>query len=139
MKKFFILLFLGAVIALSSYSAGYYFGSGSQIAWWINNGLHFLGGAYAFFFIGSVFDITKKYHNTVTTSLMRAVIFLFGALVLGVIWEWYELFFIYWNSTVLMTKGNGVYLDTMGDLALDLLGATFSGFYYTIIKNGRKK
>jgi|SRR3989344_201128 len=139
MKKFFILLFLGGIIVLSSYLVGYYFGAEPRLVWRISNALHFLGGIYGFFFIHSVFEITKKYHNIVTTPLAKTIVFIFGALVLGVLWEWYELFFIYWNSSLLMAKGNGVYLDTMGDLAFDSLGAILAGFYYTTIKNVKNK
>lgn len=140
MKKFFILLFLGGIIALSSYSAGHYLGVESRIVWRINNTLHFLGGLYAFFLISSIFDITKNYHNTVSTFVMKAVIFIFGALFLGVLWEWFELFFIYWEKvSMLKNQGAAIYIDTMGDLALDLFGALSAGFYYTVIKNGKNK
>lgn len=139
MKKLFILLFLGGIIALFSYLAGYYLGTESRAAWRINNILHFLGGVYAFFFVGSVFDITKKYHNTAAAPLMRSIIFVLGALFLGVLWEWYELFFIYWKDILSSLKSNPIYIDTMGDLALDLSGALLAGFYYIFIKNGKNK
>lgn len=140
MKNFLILLFLGGIIAISSYLAGYYFGAESRVAWRINNTLHFLGGVYAFFFIGSVFNVTKRYHNTIAAPLAKSVIFIFGALFLGVLWEWYELFFIYWQKVFVMkNQGAAIYIDTMGDLALDLLGALSAGFYYIFVKNGKNK
>lgn len=139
MKKFFILLFLGGMIVLSSYLAGYYLGAESRMTWRVSNILHFLGGIYAFFFVSSVFDITKKYHNTATTSIMKAVIFIIGALFLGVLWEWYELFFIYWKEIFILPKGNMVYIDTMSDLALDLFGALLAGLYSIIAKNAKKR
>lgn len=140
MKNFFILLFLGGTIVLSSYLAGHYLGVESRVVWWISNALHFLGGVYAFFFVGSVFNITKRYHNTMAMPLVKSIIFIFGALVLGVFWEWYELFFIYWEKVfTLKNQGAAIYIDTMGDLALDLLGALSAGFYYIFIKNGKNK
>lgn len=140
MKKFFILLFLGGIIVLFSYLVGHYLGVESRVVWRISNVLHFLGGLYAFFFISSVFDITKKYHKTIAIPLMKAVIFIFGALFLGVLWEWYELFFIYFEKVfMLKNQGAAIYIDTMGDLALDLFGALLAGFYYTVIKNDKKK
>lgn len=139
MKIFFILLFLGSVIVLSSYLAGHYFGIESKITWRISNTLHFLGGVYAFFFVGSFFNITKRHHNTVATPLVKSVIFVFGALFLGVLWEWYELFFIYWDKVFELLESNLVYIDTMSDLALDLFGALLAGFYYVVVKNGKNK
>ena len=131
MKKFVILLFLGGAIVLFSYLTGYYFGLESRKVLLISSALHFLGGIYAFFFVFSVFDITKKYHNTITISPMKALIFISGALALGVLWEWYELFFIYWDKVSILSKQSAmIYVDTMGDLALDLAGALSASFYY---------
>ena len=139
MKKFIILLFLGGAIVLFSYLTGYYFGLESRKVWLISNVLHFLGGIYAFFFIGSIFNVTKKYHNTIATPVMKAVIFIFGALFLGVLWEWYELFFIFWDKVfVLKSQNVAIYVDTMGDLSLDLLGALLAGFYYLAIRKWKK-
>lgn len=139
MKKIVILLFLGGIIVLFSYSIGNYFGLESRKAWLISNSLHFLGGAYAFFFIASVFDTTKKYHNTVTSPLFKALFFVFGALTLGVLWEWYELIFIFWdNIFILKNQDVALYVDTMGDLALDLFGALLASFYYLYRESWKK-
>jgi len=133
MKKFIILLFLGSIIVLFSYLSGYYFGLESRRASLISNILHFLGGIYAFFFIASVFDVTKKYHNTITVPLMRALIFICGALVLGILWEWYEFIFIYYDKVFILNRqSNMIYIDTISDLMLDLLGAGLAGFYYFV-------
>lgn len=138
MKKFIILLFLGGAIVLFSYLISGYFGLESRQVWLISNVLHFLGGAYAFFFVGSVFNITKKYHNTVTSPLFKALFFVFGALALGVLWEWYELIFIYWDKAFILNKQSAlIYVDTMGDLALDLAGALSAGFY-SLVKESWK-
>mgnify|MGYP001604270658 FL=1 len=139
MKKFIILLFLGGAIVLFSYSAGNYLGLESRKVWLISNVLHFLGGIYTFFFIGSIFNVTKKYHNTSATPVMKAVIFIFGALFLGVLWEWYELFFIYWDKVFILNKQSAlVYVDTMGDLSLDLAGAFLASFYYLYKESWKK-
>lgn len=139
MKKFIILLFLGGIIVLFSYLISGYFGLESRQVWLISNSLHFLGGAYAFFFVGSVFNITKKYHNTVTSPLFKALFFVFGALTLGVLWEWYELIFIFWDKIfILKSQSVAIYVDTMGDLALDLFGALLASFYYLYKESWKK-
>lgn len=133
MKKVVILLLLGGVIVFLSYLTGYYFGLESRTVRLVSNVFHFLGGIYAFFFVISVFDVTKKYHNTAAAPFMKALFFIFGALALGVLWEWYEFIFIYYDK-VFSSDGQGaaVYADTMGDLALDLLGAASAGFYFLV-------
>ena len=140
MKKFIVLLFLGGIIVLFSYLTGYYFGLESRIVGLISNSLHFLSGIYAFFFVVSVFDITKKYHNTITVPLMESLIFICGALALGVIWEWYEFIFIYWDKVFILNKQSTlIYVDTVSDLALDLLGALSASFCYLIRKKWKKQ
>ena len=139
MKQFLLLLFLGGIIVLISFLTAWYFGPTSPIDWRVSNVLHFLGGIYAFFFIRFVFGFTHKYHKTETAFLMKIVIFAGGALILGVLWEWYEFIFIFQYGTFeLSPKGITVYFDTMTDLMLDLLGAISAGFYLAI-KNGKNK
>lgn len=132
MKKNIILLFLGGAIVLFSYLTGNYFGLESRQVWLISNILHFLGGIYAFFFVNSLFDISKKYHNIKTLPQVEALFFIAGALALGVMWEWYEFFFIYWDKVFILNKQSAlVYVDTISDLALDFFGALLAGFYYS--------
>lgn len=126
-------------MVLFSYLSGYYFGLESRVVAHISNILHFLGGAYAFFFAASVFYVTKKYHNTVTSPIMEVLIFICGALVLGVLWEWYEFIFIYWDRVFILNKQSVlIYVDTMSDLALDLAGALSASFYCLIRKKWKK-
>lgn len=139
MKKFIILLFLGGAIVLFSYLTGYYFGLESRSVWLISNVLHFLGGIYAFFFVALVFEVTNKYHNTIAIPTMRALIFISSALILGVLWEWYEFFFIYYDKVFILNKQSAlVYVDTMSDLALDLAGALLASFYYLVRRRWKK-
>lgn len=137
--RFLLLLFLGGFIVLTSFLLSRYFGLTSLVGWWLANSLHFLGGIYALFFIRFIFNFTHKYHKTETAFLMKIIIFSSGALVLGVLWEWYEFIFIYqYGAFGLSPKGITVYSDTITDLALDLLGAILAGVYL-IIKNGKNK
>lgn len=124
---------------MASFLFGWYFGLTSLFSWWFANGLHFLGGIYAFFFIRFVFNSTYKYHKTETAFLMKIIIFSGGALILGVLWEWYEFIFIYqYGAFGLSPKGITVYSDTITDLMFDLLGAALAGVYL-IVKNGKNK
>ena len=137
--KFIFLLFLGGIIVLASFLFGRYFGLTSLVSWWLANSIHFIGGVYAFFFTKFVFNLTIKYHKTETAFLMKVVIFVGSALILGVLWEWYEFIFIYRYGTFgLSPKGISVYSDTMTDLMFDLLGALSAGIYL-ILKNGKNK
>lgn len=137
--KFLFLLFLGGLIVLASFLLSWYFGLTSLFGWWLANGLHFLGGVYAFFFIRFLFNATRRYHKTETAFLMKIIIFSGGALVLGVIWEWYEFIFIYqYGAFGLPSKSISVYSDTITDLMFDLLGALLAGVYL-IIRNGKSK
>ena len=137
--KFLFLLFLGGLIVLVSFLSGWYFGLTSLTGWRLANGLHFFGGIYAFFFIRFVFNSTYKYHKTETAFLMKIIVFTGGALILGVLWEWYEFIFIdQYRAFGLFQEGITVYFDTMTDLIFDLLGATLVGIYL-IVKNGKNK
>ncbi len=137
--KFLFLLFLGGLIVLASFLFGWYFGLTSLFSWWFANSFHFLGGVYAFFFIKFIFGATRKYHKTDTAFLMKIIIFSGGALILGVIWEWYEFIFFYRHGTFgLSPKSISVYFDTLTDLIFDLLGALSAGIYF-IIRNGKNK
>ena len=137
--KFLFLLFLGGLIVLASFLFGWYFGLTSLSDWWLANSLHFIGGIYAFFFAKFVFNFTHEYHKTETAFLMKIIIFTGSALILGVLWEWYEFIFIYQYETFrLFSKGITLYSDTITDLMFDLLGALSAGIYL-IVKNGKNK
>ena len=137
--NFIFLLFLGGLIVLISFLFGWYFGLTSLFSWWLANSLHFFGGVYVFFFIRFIFNATRKYHKTETAFLMEIIIFTGGALILGLLWEWFEFIFIFkYGALILEPKGITIYFDTMTDLMFDLLGAASVGIYL-IVKNGKNK
>ncbi len=139
MKKFLFLLFLGGGIVIFSHWVGYYFGPRSLTGWRVANVLHFLGGIYAFFFIRAFYYLTEKYHKTVTAFWFEMIIFAGGALILGVIWEWYEFVFIYKYGALAVSQFSvTTYIDTIYDLVFDLVGATCAGAYL-FIRNGKNK
>lgn len=137
--KFIFLLFLGGFIVLVSFLLSWYLGAASLVKWRLDNGLHFLGGFYAFFFAKFIFNASYKYHRTETAFLMKIIIFSGGALILGLLWEWYEFIFIFkYGALTFEPRGISVYFDTMVDLAFDLFGALSAGIYL-IVKNGKNK
>lgn len=139
MKKFLFLLFFGVIIVIFSYWAAYYFGPSSWTGWWVANVLHFLSGIYAFFFVRSCYYLTEKRHRTTTAFLFKIIIFVGGALILGVIWEWYEFIFTFKYGALARSQLSvTTYIDTMTDLMFDLFGALLAGVYL-IIKNGKNK
>jgi len=139
MKKFLFLLFLGGVIVFFACFASYYFGPKSWVGWWVANISHFLGGIYAFFFVRSLYYLTEKYHRTTTVFLFKMIIFAGGALILGVLWEWYEFIFIYKYGTFIISQLSvTAYTDTIIDLMFDLLGGLSAGVYL-IAKNEKNK
>lgn len=139
MKKFLFLLSLGGGIVLFSYLVAYYLGPTSMANWWVNNIFHFLGGIYAFFFIRSLYYLTEKYHKTITAFPFEIIIFVGGALILGVLWEWYEFVFFYKYGTSMMSQLSiTTYIDTVLDLVFDLVGALSAGIYL-FVKNGKNK
>lgn len=133
MKKIVGLLILGGLIVFFSYFVAYIFGN-ARIGWWLTNFLHFSGGFYAVFFLRAVFYLTGKYHQTKTAWWMELTVFICGALVLGVLWEWYEFIFIFWDKVFVLhqeQKTLAIYIDTMSDLFIDFLGAIAAGVYLT--------
>jgi len=140
MKKFPLLLFLGSIIVLFSCLVDYYFSpTSSWTGWWIANVFHVLGGIYAFFFVRALYHLTEKYHKTTTTFWFEIIIFAGGALILGVLWEWYEFVFIYkFGTSSLSQLSVTTYIDTILDLVFDAVGILFVSVYL-FIKNGKNK
>ena len=140
MKKTVGLLVLGGCIVFLAYTLAYIFGD-SLLGWWLANILHFSGWLYAVLFLRTLFNSTGKYHQTKTAWWMKLLIFIFGALVMGVLWEWYEFVFIYWNKIFVLHQEwaiLAIYVDTMSDLFIDLLGAMAAGIYLSLHLWNRK-
>jgi len=105
-------------------------GYGAWSAWAVSNILHATGGAFAFVFLRAVWRATEPYHETQIKSWMKIIIFVSGALVMGVLWEWYEFL---WDRYYVWIKGRHslmMYLDTIGDLMLDTVGALIAAAIY---------
>lgn len=137
LKRIYVLLGIGGSLTFFSiYVVGSIVDPFSWSGWWVANGLHTLGGAYAFFFTRAIFRYAKLFYKMEMTKGAEIVIFLGGALILGVFWEWYELIIDGYEVLVLGLTSLATYADNIGDLAFDLLGALLATFYYS--KYGRR-
>ena len=100
--------------------------------WWFDVVLHFLGGAFclAFFeyFFGERIAILGN-----RVFLVRLIVGLGFAALIGVAWEWFEFALDFLNRGKLLQPS---LTDTMQDLLNDLLGA---GFIYIWIFKLKKK
>ncbi|OGD30520.1 hypothetical protein A2833_02745 [Candidatus Azambacteria bacterium RIFCSPHIGHO2_01_FULL_44_55] len=129
MKKVINLLFLGVATVFLSYASASFLDITTWTWWWISNIFHFAGGIYAFFLARAIFRSTERYHRTQALFLMEIVIFILGALAVGVLWEWYELAVDRYNIFIRHKASIMTYADNIGDLITDFLGALTAGIY----------
>ncbi len=121
-KKIYIFFIVGGAIVATAYLFGWILGD-TWMGWWVANVLHFIGGFYAFFFVRATFLYTKLLHQTSTKFWMEIILFIAGALILGVFWEWYELAVDRYQLFVMGEPSIMTYADNIGDLIIDTLGA----------------
>lgn len=136
-RNLFLLLAIGGFMVAIAQAAGFFFGYGSWRAWWFANLLHTSGGALAFFFARVLFLFTMPRHNTRTVWWMELLMFIAGAMLLGVIWEWYELVIDRYRMFILGLPSLMTYADSIGDLAFDTFGALIAVYMYR--KYGKRK
>lgn len=117
----------GAIVATTFIVARVFGESAPWIHWWIANILHFGGGFYAFFFIRVVFLYTKHKHQISAPPAIEIVLFIAGALVMGVAWEWFELALDRYRVFIEMKPSLMTYADNIGDLITDTAGAILAG------------
>lgn len=129
-KRIYWLLVIGGAIVAATFLAAWIFGIGTWEAWWIANILHFGGGAYAFFFVRAVFYYTKDYHKITAALWAEILLFVIGALVLGVLWEWFEFVLDRYRVLIAGKESLMTYADNIGDLIIDTLGAIIAAYIY---------
>ncbi len=127
---------MGAGIVFLSYAGAFSSDITTWIWWWVSSVFHFIGGIYAFFLVRAVFQFTGKYHRTKTQPWMEIVIFILGALAVGVLWEWYELAVDRYNVFIRHRASIATYADNIGDLVTDFLGALTAGIYLAFKRKG---
>ena len=126
------LIVLGALIALAGEAATFFFDvRTSWTLWWIENGFHILGGAYAFFLTRELFLVTRPMHRTATVWWMELIIWTCGALVIGVMWEWFELAIDRYEVIIRGVASVMTYADNIGDLVFDAFGGLIGVLLYT--------
>jgi|SRR3989338_8772459 len=124
-KHTFVLLFL---IALTfTLSEKFYL---SWTFWWFDMVLHFFsGGCVA---MAAILFWRYYYKNSPISKSEMVRIGIYGALVIGLLWEFYELYL----GMVFLSDGLAYVIDTTKDIIVDTSGA-FLGSLYAIklIKN----
>jgi hypothetical protein len=100
--------------------------------WWYDMLLHFLSGfsvgLAAVWLWGKLFSVQMHFWKTIVFAL-------FGSLIIGVLWEAYELYF----GITLFSDGISYVTDTLSDLTLDICGGFFSGLYAFRLLNSNPK
>ncbi len=129
-KNIYGLLAVGGLIVATTFFVGWYFGIGTWEAWWVANALHFIGGAYAFFFVRAVFYVTRPYHKINAAPWAEIFLFVAGALILGVFWEWFEFVIDRYRVLIVGKESLMTYADNIGDLIIDTLGALLAASYF---------
>ncbi len=128
-KTVLLLLAAGGGIVAISFVVDRIFGVGTWAAWRIASILHVIGGAYGFFFVRALFFYSRGAHRTVTAHWMETIIFVGGALVLGVMWEWYEFAVDRYHVIAMGGESIMTYADNIGDLLFDAAGALAAAFF----------
>lgn len=127
LKKIYILLAVGGAIVATTFVVGKIFGIATWTSWWIANVLHFIGGFYAFFFIEAVYQYTRDRHRISAPPLTEIALFIVGALIMGVVWEWFELSLDRYRVFIDGLPSFMTYADNIGDLITDTAGAILAG------------
>ncbi len=123
LRKIYWMLFWGGCIVALAYTPNFFFDAMSWKKWWIDNGFHTLGGAYAFFFSRTLWRYAKLHYHIDMPFGGEVLIWVGGALAIGVFWEWYELIVDRYEVFILHIPSIMTYADNIGDLAFDTLGA----------------
>lgn len=128
-RKIYILLVIGGAIVAATFVVGLIWGIGTWESWWIANALHFIGGAYAFFFVRAVYGYMRPMHKISAPPATEIIIFVAGALILGVFWEWFEFVLDRYRVLIVGKDSLMTYADNIGDLITDTLGALVAALY----------
>lgn len=127
LRRIYILTAMGGLFVIFVQIVGLLMDNTTYLVWWIANFFHTIGGAYAVIFTKTVFQYYKSRNKIVLPSGFEILIFVGGAVILGVFWEWYELILDRYRLLVLGLPSTASYADNIGDLAFDSLGALLAG------------
>jgi len=129
-KNIYILLGIGGLFVFISESFYLFADPFSWSGWWAANVLHTLGGVYAFFFCRALWLYMKSFNKMEIPLPIEIMIWIGGALIVGVFWEWYEFILDRYGVWVLGNVSLATYADNIGDLLIDFFGALLAGIYY---------
>ncbi len=94
------------------------------VIWWFDMLVHFLAGATVA--MATVLVLSFLYRTYEENSLIKNIILaVLGALVVGIIWELYELYF----GITLLSDGIIYFRDTLSDILMDISGGFFGALY----------
>lgn len=129
LRRIYILLAIGGLFVIFFQAVGLLMDNTTYFAWWIANFFHTVGGAYAVIFMRAIFQYRQSQNKIILPLGFEILIFIGGAIILGVFWEWYELILDRYRLFVLGIQSIASYADNIGDLAFDMLGALIVGVY----------
>lgn len=130
LKRIYILLAIGGLFVIFIETVGAIMDNTTYKAWWVANLFHTIGGAYAFIFTRAVFQYYKFRSGDNFPPKFEVLIFIGGALILGVFWEWYELIMDRYRLFILGIPSIASYADNIGDLAFDTFGALIAALFF---------
>jgi len=130
LKNIYVLLGVGGAMVFISRNFYLFADPFSWSGWWMANIMHMLGGVYAFFFCRALWLYYKPFYKIEMPPGAEIIIWIEGALILGVFWEWYELILDRYEVWVLGATSLGTYADNIGDLIFDVCGALLAGIYF---------
>lgn len=97
--------------------------------WWIDMVVHFFGGLTVGF--ATLWLVSKKKDLTGMSSKKILVLALIGAFAIGLLWEFYELYF----QITQLSDGIAYWTDTISDLIMDSIGGIIAFLLsYLVIK-----
>lgn len=116
-NTFFLVLLIGVLDFVATKLHLYW------TVWWFDMLMHFIAGLCAS--MGFIY-IWNKFIRRITWNKSKIIfVGLLGTLFIGVIWEFYEIYF----GISFLYEGDNFWNDTLSDLFLDMLGGYLGALY----------
>ena len=97
--------------------------------WWVDIVLHFFGGLAVSLFALWIFSSRSDLKNWSQQKIV--LIALSSAIIIGIVWEFYELYF----GMTFLSDGITYFISTSYDLIMDLVGGVLGVFYTNNLLN----
>ncbi len=124
-KRTFLLLFIVGSLAVTADILHLYW-----TTWWLDSVIHFMAGTT----VGMAGVVFWNYNFKIIPTVRKSIyIGILSVLIVGILWELYELYF--GIETIL--EGKQYYVDTISDLLQDICGGIFGALYShrVLVKN----